>query len=77
MSSSSEISATYVPPSFSQMSYGVGGKTTYFGGKPPLSEAVGYIVVLGWGAFFSILTTLVVVIERRMSGKKYTSEHFK
>jgi hypothetical protein len=53
------------------------GKTAYFGGKPPLSEAVGYAVVLGWGAFFSILTTLVVFIERKMSGQVYTSERFK
>ena len=80
MSSSSGISATYVPPSFSQMEYGMGGmggKATYFGGKPPLSQAIGYIVVLGWGAFFSILTTVVVCIERKMSGKNYTSERFK
>lgn len=54
----------------------MGGNPEYFGGKPPLSEAVGYIVVLGWGAFFSILTTLVVVIERKMSGQKFTSERF-
>lgn len=77
MSSSSGISKAYVRPDFSQMEYGMGGKANYFGGKPPLSEAVGYIVVLGWGAFFSILTTLVVYMERRMSGQKYTSERFK
>jgi hypothetical protein len=59
------------------MDYGMGGKATYFGGKPPLSQAIGYIVVLGWGAFFSILTTVVVCIERKMSGKNYTSERFK
>jgi hypothetical protein len=59
------------------MDPGMGGNPEYFGGKPPLSEAVGYIVVLGWGAFFSILTTLVVVIERKMSGQKFTSERFK
>ena len=34
------------------------GESSYFGNKPPLSLAVGYIVVLGFGVLFSLLTTL-------------------
>lgn len=44
------------------------GKDSYFGGESPLSKAVGYIVVIGFGAFFSLFTTLVVYIEKLFSG---------
>ena len=55
------------------------GKTEFFeGGKPPLSEAIGYLVVLGFGAAFSIFTSLLVFAEKYFSGKgPMTSEHFK
>mmetsp|Transcript_24041 Transcript_24041/g.54586 ORF Transcript_24041/g.54586 Transcript_24041/m.54586 type:complete len:721 (-) Transcript_24041:145-2307(-) len=53
------------------------GKDSYFGGESPLSKAVGYIVVIGFGAFFSLFTTLVVYIEKLFSGNAtITSEHF-
>ena len=35
------------------------GQESFFGGQPPLSKSVGYFVVLGFGALFSIITTAV------------------
>lgn len=54
------------------------GQESFFGGEAPLSQAVGYAVVLGFGLFFSVLTTLIVYVSRKF-GKKgaVTSEHFK
>ena len=54
------------------------GFTSFFGGQPPLSEAVGYVVVLGFGALFSIFTTLLVMLDKYFGRhKEITSEHFK
>ena len=54
------------------------GQTSYFGGNTPLSKAVGYVVVLGFGALFSIFTTAVVYIDKKFKGNaSMTSEHFK
>jgi len=54
------------------------GKDSYFGGQPPLSEAVGYSVVVGFGLFFSLFTTVVMYINRYFGAKgDVTSEHFK
>mmetsp|Transcript_39795 Transcript_39795/g.67852 ORF Transcript_39795/g.67852 Transcript_39795/m.67852 type:complete len:727 (-) Transcript_39795:134-2314(-) len=53
------------------------GKDSYFGGAPPLSEAIGYIVVLGFGVFFSIFTTVIVYMDKVFAGNAtITSEHF-
>ena len=62
------------PPEFCQYA----GQETYFGGTPPLSLAIGYVVVIGFGALFSIFTTLVVYIDKVFAGNaNITSEHFK
>jgi hypothetical protein len=54
------------------------GMSSFFEGEAPLSQAVGYIVVLGFGAAFSIFTTLLVYLERKHSGGGgITSEQFK
>jgi hypothetical protein len=54
------------------------GAESFFGGSSPLSEAVGYVVVLGFGAAFSLFTTLLVYLEGRLAGGKgMTSEKFK
>ena len=51
---------------------------SFFGGEAPLSVGVGYAVVLGFGLFFSILTTCIVYINRVFGDKgEVTSEHFK
>jgi SSS family transporter len=53
------------------------GQDSYFGGEPPLSQAVGYLVVLGFGALFSVFTTMVVYMDRMFAGNaSITSEHF-
>jgi SSS family transporter len=53
------------------------GMNSYFGGSYPLSKAVGYIVVIGFGALFSIFTTIVVYLDKTFAGNAtITSEHF-
>ncbi|KAL7538121.1 hypothetical protein ACHAXR_008300 [Thalassiosira sp. AJA248-18] len=53
------------------------GQDSYFGGAPPLSEAVGYLVVVGFGALFSVFTTIVVFLDKTFSeNATITSEHF-
>ena len=53
-------------------------KESFFGGTPPLPVSVGYAVVLGFGAVFSIFTTLLVFLEKRFAGNaSMTSEKFK
>uniref|UniRef100_A0A0D9XMY9 Urea-proton symporter DUR3 n=1 Tax=Leersia perrieri TaxID=77586 RepID=A0A0D9XMY9_9ORYZ len=49
---------------------------SYFGGKPVLTQAVGYAVVLGFGAFFALFTTFLVWLEKRYVGSQHTSEWF-
>ena len=48
--------------------------TSFFNGQPPLSEGAGYAVVVGFGAFFSIFTTILVFLDYRFGGTKQTSE---
>jgi len=51
--------------------------SSYFGGESPLSLTVGYLVVLGFGALFSVFTTLVVFMDKTFAGNaSITSEHF-
>lgn len=54
------------------------GQESFFGGEPPLSEGIGYLVVLGFGVLFSILTTIIVYVNHYFGSKgDITSEHFK
>ena len=54
------------------------GADSFFGGKPPLSETVGYLVVLGFGVLFSIFTTILVYMDKFFgAGGSITSEEFK
>lgn len=53
------------------------GVDSFFGSDPPLSEGVGYAVMLGFGAAFSVFTTLVVFLGKKFGGNKsMTSEEF-
>ena len=53
------------------------GQTSYFGGAPPLSLTIGYLVVLGFGALFSVFTTIVVYLDKVFAGNaSITSENF-
>ena len=55
------------------------GQDSFFGGDPPLPKSVGYVVVLGFGAAFSVLTTILVFLEGKIFGDSsaMTSEKFK
>ena len=54
------------------------GKESFFGGEPPLSVGVGYLVVLGFGALFSVITTVLVLLNKYFGDQgEITSEHFK
>lgn len=54
------------------------GQDSFFGGAAPLSVGVGYLVVLGFGALFSVFTTLLVYLNKHFRSKhEITSEHFK
>jgi hypothetical protein len=54
------------------------GKESYFENEPPLSLAVGYIVVLGFGVFFSVVTMTIMTLSQRFGNAgDITSEHFK
>ena len=54
------------------------GQTSFFGGVPPLSKGVGYLVVVGFGFLFSIFTTAIVYFDKLVKGNAtMTSEHFK
>lgn len=52
------------------------GKESFFGGTPPLPEAAGYAIVLGFGAFFSLFTTVMVYMDKLANGTVITSEFF-
>lgn len=54
------------------------GAESFFGGDAPLPKSVGYIVVLGFGAAFSVFTTLLVYLEGLINkDSAMTSEKFK
>lgn len=54
------------------------GNSSFFGGTPPLPIGVGYAVVIGFGALFSIFTTAIVLINKYFGNVgDITSEHFK
>jgi hypothetical protein len=47
------------------LSQGQGGcvrQSSFFDGKPVLNQAVGYSVILGFGAFFTVFTSFLVGI---------------
>lgn len=53
------------------------GAESFFGGDAPLDQWVGWVVVLGFGAAFSVFTSIIVMIGKTYgSGGNMTSEHF-
>jgi len=52
-----------VVPPFAQYE----GVDEFFGGQAPLGQWVGYLVVLGFGILFSIITTALVYINKYLS----------
>ncbi|KAF5447299.1 hypothetical protein F2P56_032859 [Juglans regia] len=51
-------------------------QSSFFQGKPVLSQGVGYSVILGFGAFFAVFTSFLVWLEKRYVGSRHTSEWF-
>ena len=52
------------------------GQETFFEGKAPLPEWAGYLIVIGFGAFFSLFTWAIMALDRKYVGTKLTSEFF-
>jgi len=52
------------------------GKESFFGDSTPLPQGVGYAIVLGFGAFFSVFTTVIVYLDKVYNGTIQTSEFF-
>merc|ERR1712216_1037908 len=52
------------------------GQTSFFGTDPPLPLAAGYGIVLGFGIGFSLITTLLVYLDKRFNGTNISSEFF-
>jgi len=68
----SRLAEALIPP-FVQYS----GQKSFFGGVPPLSQASGYAVLIGFGLAFSIFTTFIVWFDKMLKGNaSMTSEHF-
>jgi len=62
-----------LPPKYDEYMH----QEDFFGGEPPLSKGIGYLVVLGFGALFSVFTTLLVMADKVFAGNaSITSEHF-
>jgi urea-proton symporter len=54
------------------------GETSFFAGTPPISQGLGYLVILGFGAAFSIFSTLLIyAIQQFGVAGRVTSEQFK
>ncbi|KAH7430303.1 hypothetical protein KP509_09G092500 [Ceratopteris richardii] len=49
---------------------------SFFEDTALLSQGVGYAIVLGFGAFFAVFTSLLVWLEGRFVGARHTSEWF-
>ena len=52
------------------------GQETFFEGQAPLPEWAGYLIVIGFGAFFSLFTWAIMALDRKFVGTKLTSEFF-
>jgi len=51
-------------------------QSSFFEGEAPLSLGVGYAIVLGFGAFFSVVTSAMVWLDQKFNGTQITSEQF-
>ena len=49
------------------------GQETFFEGQAPLPEWAGYLIVIGFGAFFSLFTWAIMALDRKYVGTKLTS----
>ncbi|KAJ8605014.1 hypothetical protein CTAYLR_004552 [Chrysophaeum taylorii] len=60
----------------SQMDSKYYGDETFFENKAPLPQWSGYAIVVGFGVFFSFVTSGIVWLEAKFTGTKVTSEFF-
>lgn len=51
-------------------------KDKFFGSDTLLSKGIGYVVLLGFGAFFSVFTTIIVFLDYKFGGTVVNSEQF-
>ncbi|KAF8084609.1 hypothetical protein N665_0710s0017 [Sinapis alba] len=75
------MAATCPPFDFSVAYYKVSGnacerRSSFFGDTTVLDQGVGYAVILGFGAFFAVFTSVLVWLEKRYVGAQHTSEWF-
>ena len=52
------------------------GKTSFFENNTPLPKESGYAILVGFGAFFSAVTTVLVYLDKYANGTVHTSEFF-
>eukprot|EP01023_Acetabularia_acetabulum_P051081 TRINITY_DN5612_c0_g3_i1.p1 TRINITY_DN5612_c0_g3~~TRINITY_DN5612_c0_g3_i1.p1 ORF type:complete len:683 (+),score=122.91 TRINITY_DN5612_c0_g3_i1:137-2185(+) len=52
------------------------GLCNFFGSTAPLGQGIGWAVVLGFGLFFSLLTSLFVFLDYHFGSTNFTSEQF-
>ena len=52
------------------------GDSEFFENRAPLPKWGGYLIVVGFGVFFSLVTTGIVSLENKFAGTKFTSEFF-
>ncbi|GBF99241.1 urea-proton symporter-like [Raphidocelis subcapitata] len=52
------------------------GQCSFFQGKHALSEALGWVIVVAFGALFTLLTSVLVYLDYRYGGTSHTSEQF-
>ncbi|WIA11581.1 hypothetical protein OEZ85_011686 [Tetradesmus obliquus] len=52
------------------------GQCSFFGSSHAISEAVGWVIVVAFGALFTLLTSVLVFLDYRFGGSSHTSEQF-
>lgn len=51
-------------------------KTSFFNGETLFSPGIGYAIILGYGAFFTVLTMSITYLDEKIAGTKCDSEGF-
>lgn len=52
------------------------GQCSFFEGATAIPQAVGWIIVVAFGALFTLLTSVMVFLDYRFGGAAHTSEQF-
>lgn len=75
------VAAAPTPSCYVWQDYGFGvpfrpGQCSFFEGATAIPQAVGWIIVVAFGALFTILTSVMVFLDYRFGGASHTSEQF-